>query len=166
MNTNRQRVRRRIGTTLKAFANVVAGRVATVLLALSHRCDRVWISNVGGAIMHTIGPWLPEHRTGRANLRAAGGGPNVGTGTWSGHGSALRTAFYRRATTDPQLLEHAVHMRIIDASCTENGSDGGDGSPEGTDKLSTSVTNRACIAAGKAAKSAPQYWTHRDLKAS
>jgi hypothetical protein len=30
-------------------------------------------------------------------------------------------------------------MRIIDASCTENGSDGGDGSPEGTDKLSTSV---------------------------
>ena len=71
MNTNRQRVRRRIGTTLKAFANVVAGRVATVLLALSHRCDRVWISNVGGAIMRTIGPWLPEHRTGRANLRAA-----------------------------------------------------------------------------------------------
>src|SRR5450755_4363843 len=66
--------------------------------------------------------------------------------------------------TDPQLLEHAVHMRIIDASCTENGSDGGDGAPEGTD--STSVTNRACIAAGKTAKSAAQYWTHRDLKAS
>jgi Kdo2-lipid IVA lauroyltransferase/acyltransferase len=71
MNTNWQRVRRRIGRTLKAFANVVAGRVATVLLALSHRCDRVWISNAGGAIMRTIGPWLPEHRTGRANLRAA-----------------------------------------------------------------------------------------------
>jgi hypothetical protein len=44
-------------------------------------------------------------------------------------------ALYRRATTDPQLLEEAVHMRIIDASCTENGSDDGDGSPEG--KLST-----------------------------
>jgi Kdo2-lipid IVA lauroyltransferase/acyltransferase len=71
MNISWQRVRRRIGNTLKAFANVVAGRVATVLLALSHRCDRVWISNVGGAIMRTIGPWLPEHRTGRANLRAA-----------------------------------------------------------------------------------------------
>ncbi len=71
MDTNRQRVRRRIGANLKAFANVVAGRVATVLLALSHRCDRVWISNVGGAIMRSIGPWLPEHRTGRANLRAA-----------------------------------------------------------------------------------------------
>jgi hypothetical protein len=56
-------------------------------------------------------------------------------------------------------------MRIIDASCTENGSDGGDGSPEGTGKLSTSVTNRACISAGKAAKYASQYWAHRDLKA-
>jgi hypothetical protein len=63
------------------------------------------------------------------------------------------------------FLEHAFHMRIIDAS-TENGGDGGDGSLEGTDKLSTSVTNRACIAAGKAAKSGAQYWTHRDLKAS
>jgi hypothetical protein len=31
----------------------------------------VLISNIGGAIMRTIGPWLPEHRTGRANLRAA-----------------------------------------------------------------------------------------------
>jgi Kdo2-lipid IVA lauroyltransferase/acyltransferase len=71
MNISWQRVRRRIGTTLKASANVVAGRVAAALLALSHRCDRVWISNVGGAIMRTIGPWLPEHRTGRANLRAA-----------------------------------------------------------------------------------------------
>jgi hypothetical protein len=57
-------------------------------------------------------------------------------------------------------------MRIIDASCTENGTDGGDGSPEGTGKLSTSVTNRACIAAGKAAKSAAQDWPHCDLKAS
>jgi hypothetical protein len=71
-----------------------------------------------------------------------------------------------KLSTSRQLLEHAVHMRIIDASCTENGSDGGDGSPEGTDKLSTSVTNRVRIAAGKAAKSAAQYWTHRDLRAS
>jgi Kdo2-lipid IVA lauroyltransferase/acyltransferase len=59
------------GKRLKSFANVAAGRAATVLLAVSHRCDRVWISNVGGAIMRTIGPWLPEHRIGRANLRAA-----------------------------------------------------------------------------------------------
>ena len=37
---------------------------------------------------------------------------------------------------------------------------------DGTDMLSTSVTNRVCIAAGKAAKSASQYWTHCDFKAS
>jgi Kdo2-lipid IVA lauroyltransferase/acyltransferase len=66
-----QSTRVRLSRGFKSFANIAAGRVATVLLAISHRCDRVWISNVGGAIMRTIGPWLPEHRTGRANLRAA-----------------------------------------------------------------------------------------------
>jgi len=71
MGKNRKSLRSAVRNALKSFANVAAGRVATVLLALSHRCDRVWISNVGGALMRTIGPWLPEHRTGRANLRAA-----------------------------------------------------------------------------------------------
>jgi KDO2-lipid IV(A) lauroyltransferase len=66
-----QSARLKASRALKSFANVAAGRIATVLLALSHRCDRVRISNVGGAITRTIGPWLPEHRTGRANLRAA-----------------------------------------------------------------------------------------------
>jgi KDO2-lipid IV(A) lauroyltransferase len=66
-----QSVRSKLSRGFKSFANVAAGRAATVLLAISHRCDRVWISNVGGAIMRTIGPWLPEHRIGRANLRAA-----------------------------------------------------------------------------------------------
>jgi len=60
--------------------------------------------------------------------------------------------------------------RIISASCTENSGDGGetgrDVPPDDTDMPSTSVTNRICIAAGKAAKSAAQYWTHRDLKDS
>ena len=71
MGKNRKSLRSAVRDAAKSFANVAAGRVATVLLALSHRCDRVWISNVGGAIMRTIGPWLPEHRVGRANLRAA-----------------------------------------------------------------------------------------------
>jgi hypothetical protein len=56
------------------------------------------------------------------------------------------------------------------ARCTDNGGDGGDTgrdvSPDGTDMPSTSVTNRVCIAAGKAAKSASQYWTHFDLRTS
>jgi KDO2-lipid IV(A) lauroyltransferase len=71
MGKNRKSLRSAVRNALKSFAKVAAGRVATVLLALSHRCDRVRISNVGGAIMRTIGPWLPEHRIGRANLRAA-----------------------------------------------------------------------------------------------
>jgi KDO2-lipid IV(A) lauroyltransferase len=71
MGKNRKSLRSAVRNALKSFANVAAGRVATVLLALSHRCDRVWISNVGGALMRTIGPWLPEHGIGRANLRAA-----------------------------------------------------------------------------------------------
>ena len=71
MGKNRKSLRSAVRDAAKSFANVAAGRAAMVLLALSHRCDRVWISNVGGAIMRTIGPWLPEHRVGRANLRAA-----------------------------------------------------------------------------------------------
>jgi hypothetical protein len=46
------------------------------------------------------------------------------------------------------------------------GETGRDVPPYGTDMPSTSVRNRVCIAAGKAAKSASQYWTHRNLKPS
>ena len=42
-----------------------------MLLAGIHRCNRVVVSDVAGAVMRTVGPWLPEHRTGRNNLRAA-----------------------------------------------------------------------------------------------
>jgi KDO2-lipid IV(A) lauroyltransferase len=63
----RWQAKRRMKTALDA----AAGRAAALLLAAVHRCDRVWITNFGGALMRTIGPWLPEHRTGQANLRAA-----------------------------------------------------------------------------------------------
>jgi KDO2-lipid IV(A) lauroyltransferase len=56
---------------LKQAVNAVAGWSAALLLAGIHRCNRVVVSNVAGAVMRTIGPWLPEHRTGRDNLRAA-----------------------------------------------------------------------------------------------
>src|SRR6266849_1140065 len=56
---------------LKAAANAVAGWLVALLLAGIRRCDRIAVSNVAGAFMRTIGPWLPEHRTGRDNLRAA-----------------------------------------------------------------------------------------------
>jgi KDO2-lipid IV(A) lauroyltransferase len=56
---------------LKQAVNAVAGWCAALLLAGVHRCDRIVVSNIAGAIMRTVGPWLPEHRIGRANLRAA-----------------------------------------------------------------------------------------------
>ncbi len=56
---------------LKKAADKVAGWTAARVLAGVHRCDRIAVSNLAGAFMRRVGPWLPEHRTGRANLRAA-----------------------------------------------------------------------------------------------
>jgi Kdo2-lipid IVA lauroyltransferase/acyltransferase len=66
-----QRMRWAAKLRLKSGLDAAAGRAAAALLAVIHGCDRVWITNFGGAFMRTIGPWLPEHRTGQANLRAA-----------------------------------------------------------------------------------------------
>jgi KDO2-lipid IV(A) lauroyltransferase len=35
------------------------------------RFDRIRLSNVSAAVMRRVGPWLPEHKLGRANLTAA-----------------------------------------------------------------------------------------------
>jgi KDO2-lipid IV(A) lauroyltransferase len=56
---------------LKQAVNAVAGWSVALLLAAIRRCDRVAVSNIAGAFMRAVGPWLPEHRTGRDNLRAA-----------------------------------------------------------------------------------------------
>ena len=66
-----QRYRRLMFDRLKRAANAMAGWSAALLIAAIRRCDRVAVSNMAGAIMRTMGPWLPEHRTGRENLRAA-----------------------------------------------------------------------------------------------
>jgi KDO2-lipid IV(A) lauroyltransferase len=66
-----QQLRRLMSHHLKQAVNAVAGWSAALLLAGIHRCDRVVVSNIAGAVMRTVGPWLPEHRTGRDNLRAA-----------------------------------------------------------------------------------------------
>jgi Kdo2-lipid IVA lauroyltransferase/acyltransferase len=66
-----QHRRRRMEHHFKQAMNAVAGRSAALLLAGIHRCNRVVVSDVAGSVMRTIGPWLPEHRTGRDNLRAA-----------------------------------------------------------------------------------------------
>ena len=66
-----RKLRRLVLHRLKQAVNAVAGWSAALLLAGIHRCDRVVVSNIAGAVMRTVGPRLPEHRTGRDNLRAA-----------------------------------------------------------------------------------------------
>ncbi len=68
---NWQNLRRRTARFLKAAVNAAAGRAAALLLGAIHRLDRIRVSNFAGAFMRTIGPWLPEHKVGRANLGAA-----------------------------------------------------------------------------------------------
>jgi KDO2-lipid IV(A) lauroyltransferase len=68
---NWKRIRWLIVYRVKRVVNAAAGRIAALLLAAIHRCDRVAVSNVAGRFMRTVGPWVPEHRVGRANLEAA-----------------------------------------------------------------------------------------------
>jgi Kdo2-lipid IVA lauroyltransferase/acyltransferase len=56
---------------LKMAINAAAGRIAVLVLAAIRRFDHETVSNFAGALMRTVGPWLGEHRVGRANLAAA-----------------------------------------------------------------------------------------------
>ena len=61
----------RIALVIKSALNVVAGPVAVLLLRLIRRADPDRTSDALAALMRRIGRFLPEHRTGRANLAAA-----------------------------------------------------------------------------------------------
>jgi KDO2-lipid IV(A) lauroyltransferase len=56
---------------LKRIGDALLGGLAIVILKTIRLFDRDAIANFGGHTMRWIGPWLPEHRTGRANLKAA-----------------------------------------------------------------------------------------------
>src|SRR5438105_4680594 len=56
---------------LKKTVEPVIGRLAVLLLRALRRANRPRVANWAGASMRRIGPWLPEHRIGRANLAAA-----------------------------------------------------------------------------------------------
>ncbi|HEY1935708.1 MAG TPA: lipid A biosynthesis lauroyl acyltransferase [Acetobacteraceae bacterium] len=56
---------------LSRYGERILGRIVKWLLAVLRRTDPDRASDLCGAIARTIGPWLPAHRTGRANLRAA-----------------------------------------------------------------------------------------------
>ncbi|MBO0710571.1 MAG: hypothetical protein J2P47_04740, partial [Acetobacteraceae bacterium] len=56
---------------LIGFADRMVGRLASALLDGLRRTDPDRASDLCGRLMRRIGPLLPVHRIGRANLRAA-----------------------------------------------------------------------------------------------
>lgn len=56
---------------LKRSFNAIIGAIAVALLRLIRLTNRKRMTNLAGRLMRAIGPWLPEHRVGRENLRAA-----------------------------------------------------------------------------------------------
>ena len=56
---------------LKHAANAVISALAVVVLKAIARFDPDRMANFAAAFLRTVGPWLPEHRVGRDNLRAA-----------------------------------------------------------------------------------------------
>ena len=64
-------VARRLGLRLKRAADATLGAIAVLLLNGIGRIDPVRLANFAAALLRTVGPWFPEHRVGRENLRAA-----------------------------------------------------------------------------------------------
>jgi KDO2-lipid IV(A) lauroyltransferase len=66
-----RRLGRRFAFLVKsAFDHVIGSLLVLILRAVRH-FDRLRVSNAFARVTRTIGPWLPEHRLGRANLTAA-----------------------------------------------------------------------------------------------
>jgi KDO2-lipid IV(A) lauroyltransferase len=55
----------------KAWFDAAVGWLAVAILKIVRRTNRQRMANRLGRLMRTVGPWLPEHRVGRANLAAA-----------------------------------------------------------------------------------------------
>ena len=71
MGTKPGRLRVRLASAPKAVLYAVAGRIAVWLLKAIRRANPDRIADASAAFMRRVGPLLPEHRTGRANLTAA-----------------------------------------------------------------------------------------------
>jgi KDO2-lipid IV(A) lauroyltransferase len=56
---------------LKRVFDRVLGWIIAGTLAVLRRINRQRMANVLGRLMRAVGPWLPEHKIGRANLAAA-----------------------------------------------------------------------------------------------
>jgi KDO2-lipid IV(A) lauroyltransferase len=71
MSMQFRRLARAIRRPFKAALNAVAGWIVIGFLKLMQRTDPDRVADLFGRLMRKVGPWLPEHRTGRANLAAA-----------------------------------------------------------------------------------------------
>jgi Kdo2-lipid IVA lauroyltransferase/acyltransferase len=65
------RVLRQAVVAVKRGGDAVVGRVTVWLLKAVRLIDPDLLANFFARVMRTVGPWLPEHRLGRANLAAA-----------------------------------------------------------------------------------------------
>ena len=66
-----RRIRRRLISAAQPILDKTAGAVVGALLRTVRRLDRVKVSNLAARFTRNVGPLLPEHRIGQANLRAA-----------------------------------------------------------------------------------------------
>jgi KDO2-lipid IV(A) lauroyltransferase len=71
MRNEARRLGIRLAARAKSAVGVVASRAVVGLLRAIRRTDPDRIADRTGRFMQRVGPWLPEHRTGRANLNAA-----------------------------------------------------------------------------------------------
>jgi KDO2-lipid IV(A) lauroyltransferase len=65
------RTRSGLPRRLKAWFDAAVGWLAVAILKAVRRTNRQRMANRLGRLLRTVGPWLPEHRVGRANLAAA-----------------------------------------------------------------------------------------------
>ncbi len=71
MQTELRQLRRFLAHYAGRATQVAARLAVRPLFNLIRRFDRVRASDAMAALMRRIGPWIPEHKTGRANLAAA-----------------------------------------------------------------------------------------------
>ncbi|HEY4774868.1 MAG TPA: lipid A biosynthesis lauroyl acyltransferase [Xanthobacteraceae bacterium] len=61
----------RLAALVRPLLDALAGSGLRLLLRLVRRLDRMRVSAAAASLMRALGPWLPEHRVGRANVAAA-----------------------------------------------------------------------------------------------
>ncbi len=71
MQAQLKRLALRSRRQLKRIVDPAVGWTAAALLRLLRRTDRKRLANLAGHVLRGAGPWLSEHRIGRANLAAA-----------------------------------------------------------------------------------------------